>query len=165
MQKVSTQQGFTLIELIIVIVLRGILAVTAAPKFLNLQDDARDSVLQGIAGSLESASSVVYGKALIADAAGTSDASQDVDVGNADVTLVYGYPAGQTEDNITALLDLPDEYAVSAVDTGFALIYYTGFGTYSDTAPTATGSACTVEYTNSAAEGVRPTITVNSCVQ
>ena len=83
MQKVSTQQGFTLIELIIVIVLLGILAVTAAPKFLNLQDDARDSVLQGIAGSLESASSVVYGKALIADAAGTSDASQDVDVGNA----------------------------------------------------------------------------------
>ncbi|HAA96802.1 MAG TPA: type II secretion system protein, partial [Alteromonas macleodii] len=47
MQKVSTQQGFTLIELIIVIVLLGILAVTAAPKFLNLQDDARDSVLQG----------------------------------------------------------------------------------------------------------------------
>ncbi|MEC8489586.1 MAG: prepilin-type N-terminal cleavage/methylation domain-containing protein, partial [Pseudomonadota bacterium] len=44
MQKVSTQQGFTLIELIIVIVLLGILAVTAAPKFLNLQDDARDSV-------------------------------------------------------------------------------------------------------------------------
>ncbi|MED5332261.1 MAG: prepilin-type N-terminal cleavage/methylation domain-containing protein, partial [Pseudomonadota bacterium] len=42
MQKVSTQQGFTLIELIIVIVLLGILAVTAAPKFLNLQDDARD---------------------------------------------------------------------------------------------------------------------------
>ncbi|MED5521016.1 MAG: prepilin-type N-terminal cleavage/methylation domain-containing protein, partial [Pseudomonadota bacterium] len=41
MQKVSTQQGFTLIELIIVIVLLGILAVTAAPKFLNLQDDAR----------------------------------------------------------------------------------------------------------------------------
>ena len=65
MQKVSTQQGFTLIELIIVIVLLGILAVTAAPKFLNLQDDARDSVLEGIAGSLESASSVVYGKALI----------------------------------------------------------------------------------------------------
>ena len=49
MQKVSTQKGFTLIELIIVIVLLGILAVTAAPKFLNLQDDARDSVLQGIA--------------------------------------------------------------------------------------------------------------------
>ena len=46
MQKVSTQKGFTLIELIIVIVLLGILAVTAAPKFLNLQDDARDSVLQ-----------------------------------------------------------------------------------------------------------------------
>ena len=165
MQKVSRQQGFTLIELIIVIVLLGILAVTAAPKFLNLQDDARDSVLQGIAGSLESASSVVYGKALINDVAGSNDASQNVDVGSSTVSLVYGYPAGQTAANITALLDLPDEYAVSAVNTGFALIYYTGFGTYSDTAPTATGSACTVEYTNSTAEGERPEITVNTCVQ
>ncbi|WP_333971011.1 prepilin-type N-terminal cleavage/methylation domain-containing protein [Alteromonas mediterranea] len=165
MQKVSTQKGFTLIELIIVIVLLGILAVTAAPKFLNLQDDARDSVLQGIAGSLESSSSVVYGKALINDVAGTSDASQTVDVGSSTVSLVYGYPAGQTTANFTALLDLPDEYQVSTDGTGVAIIYYTGFGTYSDTAPTAADAACTVEYTNPTAEGERPSIEVNTCVQ
>lgn len=165
MQKMSSQKGFTLIELIIVIVLLGILAVTAAPRFLNLQDDARDSVLQGIAGSLESASSVVYGKALINNVAGSSDASQAVDVGNANVTLVFGYPAGQTAANITALLDLPDEYLVSTDGEDTALIYFNGFGTYSDTAPTAAGAACSVQYVNSTAEGVRPTITVNTCVQ
>ncbi|MGL4750761.1 MAG: type II secretion system protein, partial [Shewanella sp.] len=35
------QQGFTLIELVVVIIILGILAVTAAPKFINLQSDAR----------------------------------------------------------------------------------------------------------------------------
>ena len=44
------QAGFTLIELVIVIIILGILAVTAAPKFLNLQDDARYSAAQGVAG-------------------------------------------------------------------------------------------------------------------
>ena len=75
MQKVSKQQGFTLIELIIVIVLLGILAVTAAPKFLNLQDDARDATLEGIRGSLETAVSVVNGKALIQNVSGTAATS------------------------------------------------------------------------------------------
>lgn len=42
------QAGFTLIELVIVIIILGILAVTAAPKFLNLQDDARTSTLKGV---------------------------------------------------------------------------------------------------------------------
>lgn len=44
------QAGFTLIELVIVIIILGILAVTAAPKFLNLQDDARYSAAQGVQG-------------------------------------------------------------------------------------------------------------------
>ena len=66
MKTLNKQQGFTLVELIIVIVILGILAVTAAPRFLNFQGDAKASVLAGVQGSLRAAISLVNGKALIA---------------------------------------------------------------------------------------------------
>ncbi|MGS0728942.1 type II secretion system protein, partial [Shewanella sp. 0m-11] len=49
------QNGFTLIELVVVIIILGILAVTAAPKFINLQSDARASALQGVKGAIQGA--------------------------------------------------------------------------------------------------------------
>lgn len=61
----KTQQGFTLVELIIVIVILGILAVTAAPRFLNFQSDAKASVIDGIVGSLNAGVRLVEGKAII----------------------------------------------------------------------------------------------------
>lgn len=52
------QNGFTMIELIVVIVILGILAAAALPKFLNLRGDASRSTVDGIAGSLNSAMAV-----------------------------------------------------------------------------------------------------------
>ncbi|MGF1791038.1 prepilin-type N-terminal cleavage/methylation domain-containing protein [Photobacterium profundum] len=60
------RNGFTLIELVVVIVLLGILAVTAAPRFLNLQTDARNAALEGLKGSIESGLGVGYGKMAVA---------------------------------------------------------------------------------------------------
>ena len=58
--------GFTLIELIIAVVILGILAVTAAPKFINLQGDARSSTVTAMKGAVEAAGSMAHSKAIIA---------------------------------------------------------------------------------------------------
>ena len=57
--------GFTLIELIVVIVILGILAVSAAPKFMDLQGDARAATLKGMMGAVKSANSLILGKAVL----------------------------------------------------------------------------------------------------
>lgn len=56
------QQGFTLIELVIVIVILGILAAVAVPKFTSMSGEAGDASAQGVAASLSSASSMNLGK-------------------------------------------------------------------------------------------------------
>ena len=61
----SPQHGFTLIELVAVIVLLGILAATALPRFVNLRGDALQAVVKNIAGSIRSFDTQVYAKSVI----------------------------------------------------------------------------------------------------
>jgi len=54
------QTGFTLIELIMVIVILGLLSAVAIPKFVDLSGDAEDAAIEGIVGGLSSASTINY---------------------------------------------------------------------------------------------------------
>lgn len=98
----SKQQGFTLIELVVVIVILGILAAVAVPKFVSMQGDARLSVVQGVAASMRSTSAMIHAKAL-ASGATTSLPAGSVEGISTQIALVNGYPSVS---EIIGLLDL-----------------------------------------------------------
>ena len=89
------QAGFTLIELVIVIIILGILAVTAAPKFLNLQDDAKKAAADGVFSGVSSAMQLVYSKSAIEGeekAAKTDNPVPSVGSAGGVVATHFGYP-------------------------------------------------------------------------
>ncbi|WP_318451661.1 type II secretion system protein [Photobacterium leiognathi] len=100
------QQGFTLIELVVVIVILGILAVTAAPKFMNLQGDARHASLQGLKGAIQGASGIVYGKAAIE---GIESTNGPVSAGADTVSTLFGYPKASDDGIVKAIVGTGDD--------------------------------------------------------
>lgn len=178
------QSGFTLIELVVVIVILGILAATAAPKFMNLQGDARISALNGLKGAVKSAVSMTYSKAILKGvekankAAGATVCSAGSAVAPTCATedtikLVFGRPDASADGIIKALdieVDLPttgesadanntnSEWNYKVVDTSVII-----FSSSSALKPSEqlVGGGCNLVYTESTAENEAPAIKIN----
>ena len=162
MNQTKNQQGFTLIELIIVIVILGILAATAAPKFLNIAGDTHKATLNSMIGTLRSASDLVYSKSIIQGVNKLEPGSIDGD-GTGDINTEYVYPSDDRATGITLAMsaDFAEEWAWSTrngpqrVVLTSAKLSQSGAGQKINNVPITTCD-CFIPYIAPTAEGNKP---------
>jgi MSHA pilin protein MshA len=152
-RQTARQAGFTMVELIVVILILGILSALALPKFINMGQDARIAKMNAIYGSVRAASQVTYAAALVRNQLGaTANVSNQ---SGTNITAVYGYPDTTKATGIAfaAGLDVTaqnaDNVVLDTTTVGTMLIQGNGAGV----------TTCQISYTVATA-AAPPAITV-----
>ena len=130
------QKGFTLIELVVVMVILGILAAFAIPKFFDFSSQANKADIDGLLGALNSASVTAHGAALA-----NNQTSGNITMEGATVGLVNGYPSAS---GIVNAVSVSSSFTSSTTGTTTTFTLKTN---------------CTVSYTEAASASSTPTIT------
>ncbi len=146
------QAGFTLIELVMVIVILGILSAFALPRFADLGQEARTATIQAALGAVKAASAIAHADALVSN---QNTATGTVTLDGATINLVNGYPAVDdtlvgTEDILTAAQITSDDFTITSTATAVTVA-----------AEGATGT-CQIVYTEATAVGNAPAITIDT---
>lgn len=161
----SAQGGFTLIELIVVIVILGILAATALPRFTNLSGDARVASLNAARGALTATAAMTHGRFLV-----TPADTQNVEGAVVSMNMASGYPAivntagAAAHDQLMRAAGLFDDYTALTSGAATATRPAVAAGSIvivpNNIANTATAVNCFLTYTPALAANTVPTVTV-----
>ena len=148
--------GFTLIELVIVIVILAILSVVAVPKFISLRKESLVSTLYGMRSAIDTAGQQTL--ALAAVRSLKNSASAFVTSKGQVIPLVYGYPAGGVSSGLSSLIEFPaGDWKQRASTYPGAWVYW--HGTLKEDAGT---EQCYLRYRQPTAAGRRPVIDIET---
>lgn len=149
MKQLNKQAGFTLIELIMVIVILGVLSAFALPRFADLGGNARTASINGLAGTIKAAANIAHAQSL---AAGSASGAAAVLEG-ANITMVEFYPTADADGIQAAAQISASDYTPSG-----------GGATAGDAITYTLQANCTVVYTAAAVGGTPSVVaTVSGC--
>lgn len=148
------QNGFTLIELVVVMVILGILAAVALPKFVNMSGQARIAKMNGAVGAVQSSITLTHAKWLAVGsptgATPTIDFEGNISlVPNAATDMKTGYPAAAAFANSGN-----GAKNIAGLDTSYTVSVASGVATISD----ATKTGCSFTVTDSTGAGLPPVV-------